>query len=169
MRIVTKRYLQRAVSLAVPVLIFLLLIRFFALDFGRVTGHSMEPILTDGQFFLVTKIGFLLQPPTRGAVVQLFVPEDEKKLALKRIIGLPGETVTVAGTTVTIETPAGTRLTLEEPYARWDAAAALVSLPPVTVPAYSYFVLGDNRQHSTDSRSYGAVHRRFIVGQAWPL
>lgn len=166
---VIRLYTQRALGVVAPVLILLLLTRFFLLDFGQVAGQSMEPLLHDGQFFLVTKFLYLWHPPARGDVVQLFAPPGHKKLVLKRIIGLPGETVVFTESGVTIRTANGTLMHLDEPYVRWNITEVEPRPTPVTTGPFTYVVMGDNRRHSIDSRTYGAVHRRFITGRVRPL
>lgn len=129
-----------------------------------VIGASMEPALRAGDHLLVSRLAYRLRPPRRGDVVFLrsragggaAVPE-----CIKRVVGLPHERVQVQAGVVTVDGHL-----LPEPYLPPRTAA---SSAPATwrLGADEYFVLGDNRAHSSDSRSFGPVRRRAIIGHAW--
>ena len=156
----------------------------------RVEGHSMDPTLQDGEFLLVNKLLYsqvnvskmdnfipflntggqvdrnVFHGPQRGDIVVLKDPRDlVNQHLVKRVIGLPGETFEIVNGHVYING----RL-LDEPYITqpWDG-----STPKETIPAGDYFVMGDNRQNSWDSRFFGLVPRELIVGKAqlsyWPF
>lgn len=135
---------------------------------NKVYGSSMEPSLHQGQYIVVSKVvymrlgeRYLVRPPERGDVV-ILRPNGQDKLLIKRVIGLPGDTVEIRQGAVYINGEA-----LYEPY---------IQEPPRyvfsrhTVPEGSYFVMGDNRNHSLDSAdwdSVGPIPQENIVGQAW--
>jgi signal peptidase I len=135
----------------------------FITDRRRIESVSMEPNLHPGEYVLVEKISYALGQPARGDVIVFHHQLGERDL-IKRVIGLPGETVAVRNGKVWInETP------LKEPY---------IAAPPLnggqwTLGPAQYFVMGDNRNNSSDSRSWGPLERKFIVGKAvliyWPL
>ncbi len=156
-----------AETILLAVLIWLLV--NFATARYVVDGNSMEPNLHTGQFLIISRLSYLeigqryeLGSPQRGDVVVFHYPDNPRDDYIKRIIGLPGETVTIEGGQVYINGEL-----LNEPY-----------LPPGTllgrqyhgkwvVPEGSYFVLGDNRANSSDSRRWGMLERQHIIGKAW--
>jgi signal peptidase I len=130
----------------------------------RIESISMQPTLYAGNFVIVNKIAYLLNTPGRGDVIVFKNPKDPSlEPYIKRIIGLPGDTVRVTGGTVFINDEP-----MSEPY---------ISAPPTyegawTVPPESLFVLGDNRNSSSDSHAWGMVPMQNIIGKAevvyWP-
>ncbi len=130
----------------------------------RVEGSSMEPSLQTGEFILVNKLSYRLDLPQRGDVIVFYFPGDPSQEYIKRIIGLPGDRIVVANRKVSVNGQ-----TLDENY---------ILQPPKyngawEVPAGQYFVLGDNRNNSSDSHNWGAVPEGNIVGKAllvyWPV
>ncbi|MEW6716560.1 MAG: signal peptidase I [Chloroflexota bacterium] len=130
----------------------------------RVDGYSMEPTLHDGEFILVSKLSYLLGEPQRGDIVVFHYPGNPKQDYIKRVIGLPGDDISIAHGTVQVNS-----MVLSEDY---------IAAPPHyegvwTVPADTLFVLGDNRNNSSDSHSWGPLPMDYIVGRAvfiyWPL
>lgn len=144
-------------------LVIVIPIRAYVAQPFIVSGASMEPTFHPGEYLIIDELSYLLREPRRGEVAVFRYPKDPTKFFIKRIIGLPGETVKVAGNQVEIATADGLTLILSEPYSRE------FSLPvPITetLAADEYFVLGDNRPVSLDSRFWGAVPRRLIKGRA---
>lgn len=142
-------------------------IRYYLIQPFFVKGQSMEPNFDDKDYILVNKLGYRLQRPQRGDVIIFRYPLDPGEYFIKRIIGLPTETVEVKNNTVVIhdaEHPEG--FTLNEKaylpdYQRTDGNTR------VKLDFNEYFVLGDNRTHSSDSRVWGPLNRSFISGRAW--
>lgn len=128
----------------------------------RINGTSMEPNLHDSQYVLVNKTAYWFgRDPQRGDIVVLRPPENpDSPDRIKRIIGLPGDTIEVAsnGTVLINGSP------LEEPYLTPHFGG---SQGTWVVPPDSYFMLGDNRSVSYDSRGWGTAPRENIVGKAW--
>jgi len=131
-----------------------------------VDGHSMLPNFTTDQFIIVSRLSYILGDPQRGDVVVFHYPLQYERDVIKRIIGLPGETVTILGGRVYIDG----RL-LEEPYIDEFCRGTSCDGEWVVGPD-QYFVLGDNRGASKDSQDFGPVDRKYIVGRAfvryWP-
>jgi len=130
----------------------------------RVENISMEPTLMPGEFLLVNKLAYRLGTPQRGDIIIFHYPGDPSQDYIKRLIGLPGDDVRVQGGKVSVNGQ-----TLTETY---------ISAPPDyqgdwTVPANSLFVLGDNRNSSSDSHSWGYVPVNYVIGRAifvyWPF
>ncbi len=130
----------------------------------RVDGHSMVPTFLDGEFVIVDKISYNFKDPARGDIVVFHYPIDPEQEYIKRVIGLPGDHLTVRGGEVYVNGEV-----LAEPYI---AAAPNYEFDAV-VPEGEYFVLGDNRNNSSDSHNWGAVPENYLVGKAifvyWPL
>jgi len=137
-------------------------IRWFVAQPFIVNGASMDPTFMDGDYLIVDQLSYYLGDPTRGEVVIFKYPKDPSKYFIKRVIGLPGETVKVAGEQVLITTVGGETLALREPYLVFNRP----SNDQLTLGADQYFVMGDNRPQSSDSRVWGPVPRGLIVGRA---
>ena len=154
----TVRFLFIALAIVLPVRIFI------AQPF-IVSGASMDPTFASGQYLIVDELSYHLGDPARGDVVIFKYPKNPKQYFIKRVIGLPGETVTVNGKgQVSIKDKDGkTVLALEEPYVAYtkDDKIERALLPG------EYFMMGDNRAGSFDSRAWGPVKRDFIVGKAF--
>ena len=133
-----------------------------------VEGTSMLPQLHDGERLLVNKLVYYKFMDyswghiERGDVVVFWYPKDPEKSYVKRIIGLPGETVEVRRGKIIIN-----GRELDEPYLEADHNQSLPSFPPVTVDEHFYFVMGDNRDNSSDSRYWGLVPEKYIYGKAF--
>jgi signal peptidase I len=136
--------------------------RLFIAQPFMVDGASMYPTFEDGNYLIVDEISYRFTEPQRGSVVVFQYPKEPKKALIKRIIGLPGEIVTLTDGKVTITSsvyPEG--LVLEEPYVEWPKAETLT----YTLGQNEYFVMGDNRLQSADSRIWGAMPKENIIGR----
>lgn len=125
----------------------------------RIEGISMEPNFHDGQYLITNKFAYYLHPPERGDVVVFHYPNNPSRDFIKRVIGLPGEKVEVRGEHILINSEE-----LEEPY---TLHAGRYAWGPQILAENDYFVLGDNRNSSSDSHSWGPLSRDAIVGKAW--
>lgn len=150
-------------------LIIAIVVILFIYQPVKVEGTSMMPTLVDQERIFINKFSyrFGISGIDRGDMVVFWFPNDTSKSYIKRVIGLPGDTVEVnAGTVVINGRP------LPELYVP-DEYRDRQSLPPYKVPPEQYFVMGDHRSSSNDSRSWGSVERRYIYGKAvfiyWPL
>ncbi|MGD1992665.1 MAG: signal peptidase I [Anaerolineae bacterium] len=123
----------------------------------QVRGSSMETSLHSGQYLIVSKVNYLLSEPQRGDIVVFEPPNGSYEDYIKRIVGLPGETVDAQEGSIWID---GYRL--DEPYAARIPYSGTWVLGPD-----EYFVLGDNRPNSSDSHTWGILPRDNIVGKAW--
>ncbi len=139
----------------------------------HVVGSSMNPSLRDNDLVLASKLDYHLHRPSRGDIVIVKDPHDPAQNFIKRIIGLPGDHILIRSGQVYVN---GSRL--NEPYEGGaQSTAAWPAFPSRTdgevVPLRSYFVLGDNRDHSSDSRVFGYVAEGQLEGKAvvrfWPL
>lgn len=132
-----------------------------------VRGASMEPNFYDHEYLVIDELSYRLHDPRRGEIVVFHYPKDESQFFIKRVIGLPGETVEVSAGEVRIynaEYPEPLGRTLDETYLGDVETLGTVRRP---LGPDEYFVMGDNRSYSLDSRSFGAVRRDEIVGRVW--
>lgn len=146
-----------------------LFIRFFIAAPYVVSGASMEPNFTDWNYLIVDRLSYDLTNPQRGDVIVFDLPENTARALIKRVIGLPGETVKLSGTapTVTIINAAHPNgFTLDEPYLSPEDLGGASDMQ-VTLGPDEYFVLGDNRKVSADSRLWGLLPRQDIVGRVF--
>ena len=140
------------------------LIRSFLIQPFVVSGASMEPNFFDGNYLLIDEVTYRFREPERGEVVVFRYPLNKELFFIKRIIGMPGEKVSYAQGGIKVSDSAGT-LMLDEAYLGAEYGA-LDFFSPVTLGEGQYFVLGDNRPKSFDSRSLGAIDRADIIGIA---
>lgn len=168
-RVVVRFFLDIVETIVVALAIFVL-IYLFLVQPHQITGNSMLPNFFDGEFLLTDKISYRFTEPQRGDVVIFHAPPGAKcpqELQcdfVKRIVGLPGEMVTIRGQQVFINSSL-----LEEHYLSPEERVGLAnaSFQEFVVANDAYFVLGDNRNHSSDSRAWGMVPSTNIVGRAW--
>jgi signal peptidase I len=153
-------------DLAIAMVVCLFLITYVVQAF-KVQGSSMAPLLRDGERILVNKFVYHFSPIERGDVVVFWYPEDPEVSFIKRVVALPGDRVEIRRGKVYVN-----RKLLTEPYVLPDRADRR-SHSAMDVRPGHYFVLGDNRQGSNDSRSWGLVPHRYIYGRAflrvWPM
>lgn len=147
-------------------LLIVLPIRAFIVQPFIVRGASMEPTYQQGEYLIVDEVSYYFREPERGEVIIFRYPRNPKQFFIKRIIGLPGERVEIRDGAVTIineEYPNGVQL--DESYISEELLTG-----PDTISILDpeeYFVLGDNRPQSLDSRIWGALDSNYIVGRAW--
>ncbi len=156
--------LREVLETIILTLVIFLLVRTVVQNF-RVEGSSMEPNFHDRQFLLVNKLAYRLGEPVRGDVIVFRYPYDPSRDFIKRIIGLPGETVEIRNGAVYINSqPIEDLATVNQ---------ASYSMAPVTLGPDEFFVLGDNRPNSSDSHSWGNLPTNLVVGKVifsyWPL
>ncbi len=157
-----KSFWSELLEFAIIAVVIVIPFRMFVAQPFVVNGGSMDPTFADGQYLIVDQISFRFETPTRGSVIIFKYPKDESKYFIKRVIGLPGETVSIKDGVVTItnaEHKEGFSLT--EPYivfAKKDTFS-------MTLDTGEYFVMGDNRAGSADSRYWGPMPKRDIVGR----
>ncbi|HBK33996.1 TPA: signal peptidase I [Candidatus Uhrbacteria bacterium] len=140
-------------------------IRYFLVQPFYVKGASMEPSYYDHEYLIIDELSYRLRDPMRGEVVVFRYPLDPSQFFIKRIVGLPGETVEINNGHVTIyneEHPNGE--ILEEEYLHPNLTAGKKM---VTLGTDEYYVLGDNRDESMDSRKFGPITQDEVIGRVW--
>jgi signal peptidase I len=149
---------------AIAALVIALPIRSFVAQPILVSGMSMEPNLMPHEYLVVDKLWYHIHAPERGDVIVMRYPLDASTYFVKRIIGLPGETVSDNNGIVTVLSADGSVTVLDEPYVALHSDKKEKST--TSLAADEYFVLGDNREQSSDSRNWGPLQKKFIVGRA---
>jgi signal peptidase I len=153
----------QVIVFAVALFLFMYLL---VLQPHKIKGDSMQPNYPDGEYLLTDKVTYRFEEPKRGDVVVFQAPTDNGEEFIKRIIGLPGEVVSIKEGKVYVN---GKRL--DETYLDRDLYTSgglfLKNGEEIKVPQNEYFVLGDNRPFSSDSRSWGFIGKDKITGRAW--
>lgn len=153
------RALREVAETVVPAVVIALLINLFLAQATQVLGQSMEPTLHSTQRVVIEKVTYrFFHGPRRGDIVVVRMP-DQSDLLIKRVVGLPGETIEVRRGQVYID---GEKLNES-----WTIKPGGGNYGPKTIPPLHVFVLGDNRGASNDSRNFGPVKIDNIVGHAW--
>jgi signal peptidase I len=155
-------------------LVIIVPIRYFVFQPFIVSGSSMEPNYHDGEYLIIDELSYHFGEPKRGDVVVMRYPRDEKQYFIKRVIGLPGEKIQIENGKVIIfndKNPKG--ITVDEPYLP-NQGLTYVQDPiligdskTITLRSDEYFVLGDNRLHSSDSRAWGPLPRKDVIGKVF--
>jgi len=152
------------VKFAIIALIIVIPIRMFIAQPFVVSGESMFPTFNDGEYLIVDEISYILGAPYRGDVIIFRYPDDKKRFFIKRIIGMPNEEIIIKNGEVTIinkENPNG--FILNEPY----IDESFNTTTSYKTGDNEYFVLGDNRNRSSDSRVWGTLSSKLIIGRAY--
>jgi signal peptidase I len=159
-------YILEIIKIVLISLAIILPVRYFLIQPFYVKGASMEPNFYDHEYLIINEISYRFSNPQRGDIVVFKYPRDPDQFFIKRIIALPGETVEIHNGQVIIfnnENPDG--VVLKEDYL--DEKTKTQGEFRVTLGEDEYFVLGDNRVSSYDSRIFGPVKRNLIVGRVW--
>jgi signal peptidase I len=161
-----ENFVKEIFKFSIIVLIIVIPVRVYVAQPFIVSGPSMEPTFSGGEYLIVDQLSHRFTGPERGSVIIFKFPENPSKFYIKRVIGLPGETVELRGSTVIIknsENPSG--VILDEPYLATDNKKT--GFLTTSLEDDEYFVLGDNRNGSSDSRGWGPLNEDFIVGRAF--
>ena len=164
-------FIWETAKIVIIALLIVMPIRYFVFQPFFVKGQSMDPTFENGDYLIVDELSYKFRAPERGEVVVFKYPNDPSQRYIKRIIGLPGETVEIQAGKIIISNAKGESAVLDEKY-----------LPPsdltlgdtkAVLGAKDYFVLGDNRLASSDSRSWGPLPKDNIIGRVllrvWPF
>lgn len=153
----------QVIVFAVAIFLFVYLL---ILQPHKIKGDSMQPNFPDAEYLLTDKVTYRLEEPKRGDVIVFKAPTGNGDEFIKRIIGLPGETVSIMNGEIYIDGEV-----LEEPYLSdniyTSSASFLSEGKEVFIPKESYLVFGDNRPRSSDSRVFGFITKEDITGRAW--
>ncbi|MBI4812635.1 signal peptidase I [Candidatus Falkowbacteria bacterium] len=162
------------VKIIIVSLAIIIPIRYFLIQPFYVKGASMEPSFYDHEYLIIDEISYRLHEPKRGEVIVFRYPRNPQEYFIKRVVGLPGEKVQIKNGEVYVynkENSAG--FALGEPYLGEGTKTYGLNEEVVSLDSNEFFVLGDNRNSSKDSRSFGPVNRSFITGRVlfrgWPF
>lgn len=157
-----KGLLKDLFTLVFLIVVVVIPIRLFVISPFVVDGESMHPTFENLDYLIVNELVYTLHAPERGDVIVFRYPGNPSIFYIKRIIGLPGETVSITSGVVTVTTTAGTTIELPEPYIVNEDATYTKK---ITLNPDDYFVMGDNRPNSSDSRVWGPLPRKDIIGR----
>jgi len=158
--------IRDTVKFVLIILLIVIPVRVFVAQPFIVNGASMDPTFGHGEYLIVDQISYRFNEPERGDVIVFKYPNDQRQFFIKRVIGLPGETIKITNTSVIIYNdnyPEGKEL--EEPYLKNKPIRYGRHELETTLDSSEYFVLGDNRSESSDSRTWGSLKRHLIVGR----
>ncbi|MDO8424362.1 MAG: signal peptidase I [bacterium] len=165
-------FILETAKIIIIALLIVVPIRYFLFQPFFVKGQSMEPNFENGDYLIIDELSYRFNDPQRGEVVVFKYPNNPSQRYIKRIIGLPGETVEVKDGKVTILSNDGKRSLLDESSYFPDTVFTPGNVQ-LALGVDQFFVLGDNRVASSDSRSWGALPRNDIIGRvlirAWPF
>lgn len=155
--------LLELVQFAFIALLIVVPIRYFIAQPFIVSGASMENTFHSGEYLIIDQVSYRFDDPQRGDVIVFHYPKDPSKFFIKRVIGVPGDSIDIQGNIVTIIQKDGTKEVLDEPYIKTMAENTSLT---ETLGEREYFVMGDNRDASSDSRVWGVLSKEKIVGKA---
>ncbi len=156
--------IKENIKFILSVLLIVFIFRYFIAQPFIVEGSSMEPTFETGQYLIVDELSYFFENPHRGEVIVFRPPQNTSTHYIKRVIGLPGETVTISGSYVYIKNashPEGFKLDESYIVHKKDSNMA------ITLKDDEYFVMGDNRANSSDSRYWGPIHKSAISGRTF--
>ena len=153
-----KTLLRETLETVILAVLIFLVIRSLVQNY-RIEGQSMEPNFHHGQYLLVNKLAYRVGEYRRGDVIVFHYPNDPSQDYIKRVIGLPGDTVEIRDGVLNVN-----GLFVDEPY---DQVPMTRNIPAQTVAPGFLYVLGDNRPASSDTRTWGQLSQEFVIGKAW--
>lgn len=161
-----KGFARDVLSFALIALVIVVPIRWFIAQPFIVRGDSMVPTFHSGDYLIVDQLSYRFEDPKRGDVIIMRYPKDESVYFIKRIIGLPGETVELQGERIIIRKGSDVEpLTLAQPYVPQDSFRPEYGTYELSDD--EYFVMGDNRDSSSDSRVWGSLPKKDVIGRAY--
>jgi len=155
----TKSWFHEMLESVLPALVIVIVVNLFIAQATRVEGQSMEPNLHNNERLIIEKISYRFREPARGDIVVLKPQQHGTVPLIKRVVGLPGETVEITQNQVYINGEP-----LQEDYLTEPTVGGM---PAQIVPEAHLLVLGDNRNASNDSRSFGMIPYEDVIGRAW--
>lgn len=157
----TTKFVLETVKIIAFALLIVFPIRYFLFQPFIVRGASMEPSFSEADYLIVDQLSYRFRDPKRGEVIVFQYPEDPQKRHIKRIMGLPEEKITIEGEVIYITTDEKRKLLQEE----YLPAGRYLGEEEIELGEDEYFVMGDNREASFDSRNWGALPEENIIGR----
>lgn len=167
-------YIFELVKVVVVSLAIIIPIRYFLIQPFYVKGASMEPTFYDKEYLIIDEISYRFHEPVRGDIIVFRYPRDPQEYFIKRVIGLPGEKVQIKdGSVYVFNKEREDGMKLDEAYLTGDIKTYGLNEDIISLSSAEYYVLGDNRNASKDSRSFGPVDKKFVTGRVllrgWPF
>ena len=167
-------FIFELIKIIVVSLVIIIPIRYFLVQPFYVKGASMEPNFYDHEYLIIDEISYRFKEPSRGDIIVFRYPKNPQEYFIKRIIGLPGEKIQVKDGQIHISNNGNPdSFVLDESYLTNGTKTYSLTEDIVSLGEKEYFVLGDNRNSSKDSRSFGSVNRSFVTGKVvlrgWPF
>ncbi len=167
-------FIFEVVKVVVISLAIIIPVRYFLIQPFYVKGASMEPSFYDYEYLIIDELSYRFREPKRGEIIVFRYPRDPSQYFIKRIISLPGERMEIKEGEVYIYTKdTNRRVKLDEEYLKEDTSTFSSKEAIIELGENEYYVMGDNRSHSKDSRSFGPVKESFIIGRVllrgWPI
>jgi signal peptidase I len=167
-------FVLELIKIVVISLVIIIPIRYFLIQPFYVKGASMEPSFQDHEYLIIDEISYRFNAPQRGDILVFRYPRDPQQFFIKRLIALPGEEVQIKDGKVYIYNVANPNgLVLDEPYLEAGVNTYDLTEEKTKLGNDEFYVLGDNRNASKDSRSFGPVNRSFVIGKVllrgWPF
>lgn len=166
----TLSFLFEIIKIVLLALVIVIPIRYFVFQPFIVKGLSMTPAFHDGDYLIVDQISYRFKTPQRGEVIVFKYPKDPSQRFIKRIVGLPQEKIELRNEQIIITDKFGETIVLDE--SNYLLSQGWFEEMEVNLGEGEYFILGDNRDHSFDSRRWGPLSKEYIVGRvllrAWP-
>ena len=159
----TLSFFWEVIKVAVLALIIVVPIRYFIFQPFIVKGASMEPNFHNGDYLIVDEISYQFRSPERGEVIVFKYPNNLSEKFIKRVIGLPGEYLKFSDNKITVTKKDGSVVVLDESF-YLDSEGSFLD-EDVSLGEGDYFVMGDNRAHSYDSRNWGVLSGEYIIGR----
>jgi signal peptidase I len=159
-------YILEIIKIVIISLAIIIPVRYFLIQPFYVKGASMEPNFYDHEYLIIDEISYRFNEPKRGDIIVFKYPRDTSQYFIKRVIGLPNEKIEVSDGKITVYNegnPSG--VVINEIYL--EEGLKTSGNETVTLGPDEYFVLGDNRPSSYDSRSFGPISRKLIIGRTW--
>lgn len=165
----TGEFIWEMVKITIVSLVIILPIRYFLIQPFYVKGASMEPNFYDHEYLIIDEISYRFSQPKRGDIVVFKYPKNPSQFFIKRVIGLPGETVKVENGLVLITASGEPAKSLTENYLDPEVETRLPvsGYGEIKLKDDEYYLLGDNRDQSLDSRVFGPVKADYIIGRTW--
>jgi len=167
-------FVWELIKVVIISLAIILPVRYFLIQPFYVKGASMEPNFYDHEYLIIDEISYRFSQPERGDIIVFRYPQNPQEYFIKRVIGLPGERIQIKDGEIYIYNQQNSNgFKLNESYLATNTKTYSLTEEPINLQANEYYVLGDNRNSSKDSRSFGPVNKSFITGRVllrgWPF
>lgn len=162
-----KSFVWETLKVIIISLAIIVPVRYYLIQPFYVKGASMEPNFYDHEYLIIDEISYRFNQPSRGEVIVFKYPKDPSGYFIKRVIALPGERIKISDGKITIYTPKKPEGVLLDESGYLARDTQTLGSIDLTLGPQEYYVLGDNRMSSLDSRRFGPLESKFIVGKVW--